>query len=66
MTFKMMTSKKLFVYCVGEYEKLKGIIWAATRGVNEETLLENLPEDVQRDIRRHLFKFIKKVSIKIN
>lgn len=37
--------------------------WAATRGVNEETLLENLPEDVQRDIRRHLFKFIKKVRI---
>ncbi|XP_031104447.1 probable cyclic nucleotide-gated ion channel 20, chloroplastic isoform X1 [Ipomoea triloba] len=37
--------------------------WAATRGVNEEMLLENLPEDVQRDIRRHLFKFIKKVRI---
>ncbi|PHT53492.1 putative cyclic nucleotide-gated ion channel 19 [Capsicum baccatum] len=37
--------------------------WAATRGVNEEMLLENLPEDLQRDIRRHLFKFIKKVRI---
>ncbi|KAB5524274.1 hypothetical protein DKX38_022023 [Salix brachista] len=37
--------------------------WAATRGVNEEMLLENLPEDLQRDIRRHLFKFIKKVWI---
>ncbi|CAH9052997.1 unnamed protein product [Cuscuta europaea] len=37
--------------------------WAATRGVNEEMLLENLPEDVQRDIRRHLFKFIQKVRI---
>ncbi|KAL5142791.1 putative cyclic nucleotide-gated ion channel 20, chloroplastic [Glycine soja] len=36
--------------------------WAATRGVNEEMLLENLPEDLQRDIRRHLFTFIKKVS----
>ncbi|KDP45796.1 hypothetical protein JCGZ_17403 [Jatropha curcas] len=34
--------------------------WAATRGVNEEMLLENLPEDLQRDIRRHLFKFVKK------
>ncbi|KAL4578826.1 hypothetical protein LXL04_014957 [Taraxacum kok-saghyz] len=34
--------------------------WAATRGVDEETLMENLPEDLQRDIRRHLFKFIKK------
>jgi len=30
--------------------------------VNEEMLLENLPEDLQRDIRRHLFTFIKKVS----
>lgn len=37
--------------------------WAATRGVNEEVLLENLPEDVQRDIRRHLFMFVKKVYI---
>lgn len=37
--------------------------WAATRGVNEEMLLENLPEDLQREIRRHLFTFIKKVSI---
>ncbi|XP_030938978.1 probable cyclic nucleotide-gated ion channel 20, chloroplastic isoform X4 [Quercus lobata] len=37
--------------------------WAATRGVNEEMLLENLPEDLQRDIRRHLCKFVKKVRI---
>ncbi|CAN1856298.1 Putative cyclic nucleotide-gated ion channel 19 [Linum perenne] len=37
--------------------------WAATRGVNEEMLLENLPEDIQREIRRHLFKFVKKVWI---
>ncbi|CAJ2667231.1 unnamed protein product [Trifolium pratense] len=37
--------------------------WAATRGVNEEILMENLPEDLQRDIRRHLFKFVKKVRI---
>ncbi|KAK6148242.1 hypothetical protein DH2020_019154 [Rehmannia glutinosa] len=37
--------------------------WAATRGVNEELLMENLPEDLQRDIRRHLFKFVKKVRI---
>lgn len=37
--------------------------WAATRGVNEEELLENLPEDIQREIRRHFFKFLKKVRI---
>ncbi|KAK4479264.1 hypothetical protein RD792_014775, partial [Penstemon davidsonii] len=34
--------------------------WAATRGVNEEMLMENLPEDLQRNIRRHLFNFVKK------
>ncbi|XP_006478110.2 probable cyclic nucleotide-gated ion channel 20, chloroplastic isoform X3 [Citrus sinensis] len=37
--------------------------WAATRGVNEEMLFANLPEDLQREIRRHLFKFVKKVRI---
>ncbi|XP_020203455.1 probable cyclic nucleotide-gated ion channel 20, chloroplastic isoform X3 [Cajanus cajan] len=37
--------------------------WAATRGVNEEMLMENLPEDLQTDIRRHLFKFVKKVRV---
>ncbi|KAI3724163.1 hypothetical protein L2E82_35931 [Cichorium intybus] len=37
--------------------------WAATRGVNEEMLMENFPEDLQRDIRRHLFNFVKKVRI---
>ncbi|XP_027348202.1 probable cyclic nucleotide-gated ion channel 20, chloroplastic [Abrus precatorius] len=37
--------------------------WVASRGVNEEKLLENLPEELQRDIRRHLFKFVKKVRI---
>ncbi|KAJ8433294.1 hypothetical protein Cgig2_012862 [Carnegiea gigantea] len=36
--------------------------WAATRGVNEEMLMENLPEDLQREIRRHLFRFVKKVG----
>ncbi|XP_060669986.1 probable cyclic nucleotide-gated ion channel 20, chloroplastic isoform X2 [Ziziphus jujuba] len=40
--------------------------WAATRGVNEEILLKNLPEDLQRDIRCHLFMFIKKVSFKMS
>ncbi|KAF5734606.1 hypothetical protein HS088_TW15G00098 [Tripterygium wilfordii] len=38
-------------------------IWDATRGVNEEKLLENLPEDLQKDIRRHLFKFVKEIPI---
>ncbi|CAM8915442.1 unnamed protein product [Rhodiola kirilowii] len=37
--------------------------WVATRGVNEEQLLENLPEDLQKGIRRHLFNFVQKVRI---
>ncbi|CAH1419616.1 unnamed protein product [Lactuca virosa] len=37
--------------------------WEATQGVDEEMLMENLPEELQRDIRRHLFKFVKKVRI---
>ncbi|XP_031404830.1 probable cyclic nucleotide-gated ion channel 20, chloroplastic isoform X2 [Punica granatum] len=37
--------------------------WAATQGINEEMVLENLSEDLQRDIRRHLFKFMKRVRI---
>lgn len=36
--------------------------WAATRGINEEELIECLPEDIQIDVRRHYFQFIKKVS----
>lgn len=35
----------------------------ATRGVNELGLLENLPDDLQRNIRRHIFKFFKKFPI---
>ncbi|PIN05894.1 hypothetical protein CDL12_21559 [Handroanthus impetiginosus] len=37
--------------------------WAATRGVNDEMLMENLPDDLQREIRRHLLKSVKKVRI---
>lgn len=34
--------------------------WLTSRGVDELMLMENLPEDLQRDIRRHLIKFDKK------
>lgn len=39
--------------------------WAATQGVNEDMLLDKLPEDLQRKIRRHLFKFVKKVFFSV-
>ncbi|WOK94280.1 hypothetical protein Cni_G02982 [Canna indica] len=37
--------------------------WAATQGIHEEELLENLPEDIQREIHRHFFKLLNKVRI---
>ncbi|XP_057855168.1 probable cyclic nucleotide-gated ion channel 20, chloroplastic [Cryptomeria japonica] len=38
--------------------------WAANQGVNEEELMEALPEDLQREIRRHLcLDLLKKVRI---
>ncbi|WOH16042.1 hypothetical protein DCAR_0935591 [Daucus carota subsp. sativus] len=37
--------------------------WSATRGLNESTLLENLPEDLQRDIRRHVYNFVERFPI---
>ena len=48
---------------VREVERLN---WNATRGVNEELLFENMPDDLQRDIRRHLFAFLKKVYIRVH
>lgn len=46
---------------VRESERFK---WAANQGVNEEQLLEDLPEDLQREIRRHLcLDLVKKVRI---
>ncbi|CAH1435707.1 unnamed protein product [Lactuca virosa] len=36
---------------------------AATQGIDGEMLMQNLPVDLQRDVRHHLFKFFKKVRI---
>lgn len=41
---------------VREAERLN---WASTSMFNEETLMEKLPENLQRDIRHHLFRFIR-------
>ncbi|CAH8362630.1 unnamed protein product [Eruca vesicaria subsp. sativa] len=37
--------------------------WTASGGINEELLLENMTDDIQRDIKRHLFAFLNKVRI---
>lgn len=36
---------------IRRYEQYK---WQETRGVNEESLLESLPKDLRREIKRHL------------
>lgn len=45
---------------IRRYEQYK---WQETRGVVEETLINNLPKDLKRDIKRHLcLALLKKVS----
>ncbi|KAJ6764811.1 CYCLIC NUCLEOTIDE-GATED ION CHANNEL 10-RELATED [Salix koriyanagi] len=36
---------------IRRYEQYR---WRETRGVNEDTLVQNLPKDLRRDIKRHL------------
>jgi len=37
--------------------------WQETRGVEEDSLIQNLPRDLRRDLKRHLcWSFLKKVS----
>lgn len=36
---------------VRRYDQYK---WVATQGVDEETLVQSLPSDLRRDIKRHL------------
>ncbi|XP_071901936.1 probable cyclic nucleotide-gated ion channel 20, chloroplastic [Coffea arabica] len=58
-----MSHRRLPVELRRQVREAERYNWAATRGVNEEMLMENLPEDLQRAIRRHLFEFVKKVRI---
>ncbi|KAK9714311.1 hypothetical protein RND81_06G085600 [Saponaria officinalis] len=58
-----MTHRRLPVDLKRKVRESERFSWAATRGVNEDMLLENLPEELQREIRRHLFRFITKVRI---
>lgn len=38
--------------------------WEATSGVNEQRILDELPEDLQRDIKRHLcIDLVRKVGL---
>lgn len=46
---------------IRRYEQYK---WQENRGVEEETLIRNLPKDLRRDIKRHLcLDLLKKVGI---
>lgn len=45
---------------VRRYDQYK---WVATRGVDEETLVQSLPSDLRRDIKRHLcLRLVRNVS----
>lgn len=38
--------------------------WLATRGVNEESILQSLPIDLRREIQRHLcLKLVRRVRL---
>ncbi|CAJ1952235.1 unnamed protein product [Sphenostylis stenocarpa] len=58
-----MSHRRLPEYLRRRVREAERYSWTATRGVNEAMLMENFPEDLQVDIRRHLFKFVKKVRI---
>jgi len=46
---------------VRKYDQYK---WFETRGVDEENLVQNLPKDLRRDIKRHLcLNLVRRVSI---
>ena len=48
---------------VRQYDQSK---WLATKGVNEETLLDGLPMDLRREIKRHLcLSLVRRVSFLI-
>ncbi|KAG4952697.1 hypothetical protein JHK82_045593 [Glycine max] len=61
-----MSHRRLPEYLRRKVREAERYSWTATRGVNEAVLMENFPEDLQVDIRRHLFKFVKKVSTRIS
>lgn len=45
---------------VRRYDQYK---WLETRGVDEESLVQNLPKDLRRDIKRHLcLALVRRVS----
>lgn len=47
---------------VRRYDQYK---WLNTRGVDEETLVQSLPKDLRRDIKRHLcLNLVRRVSTK--
>ena len=46
---------------VRRYDQYK---WLETRGVDEETLVQSLPKDLKRDIKRHLcLNLVRRVSM---
>ncbi|KAF8050564.1 hypothetical protein N665_1940s0007 [Sinapis alba] len=58
-----MSHKRFLEGIRGRVRLAEWVNWAATRGFNEKNVFENMPNGLQRDIRRHLFIFLKKVRL---
>ncbi|KAK9902899.1 hypothetical protein M0R45_001414 [Rubus argutus] len=54
---------KIFILTSLQVRRAELFRWTATQGIDEEQIIQNLPEHVQRSIRHFLFEFIKKVRI---
>ncbi|XP_061368769.1 protein CNGC15a-like isoform X2 [Gastrolobium bilobum] len=53
-TEKWMHHRQLPLYLKQNVRRHDQFRWVATRGVDEETILRDLPADLRRDIKRHL------------
>ena len=46
---------------IRQYDQYK---WQETRGVDEQSLIQNLPKDIRRDIKRHMcWSLLTRVSL---
>ncbi|KAJ0238407.1 Ion transport domain-containing protein [Hirschfeldia incana] len=58
-----MSHKRFLEGIRGRVRLAAWVNWAATGGFNEKILIENMPNDLQRDRRRQLLIFLKEVRI---
>ena len=52
----------MFLFPRSQVRAAERFNWATGRGLNKDAMIENFPEDLQRNIRRHLFNLVKRVN----